>query len=273
MTEHSMTIGKVELVSLTDGGMGPAATDFFPDSTMDTWRSEFPELLDTDGNIGLRLGSLAVRSGGKLVIVDTGMQFPDGSGTLMTDMAEKGVDRVAVDLVVMTHLHADHVGWNLTNGAPTFPNARYLVPRTDWDYWTQPDVLASAEHVQNQVLPLEKLNIMDLIEDDYSITDDLTTIATPGHTPGHISIVIVSSGERGFILGDVVHSPAQAHLTDWNPSFDIDGETSRKTRHAILSQLESDRSVVASGHFPDPGFGKFVRESGGLTLIPTRFHG
>ena len=68
MTEHSMTIGKVELVSLTDGGMGPAATDFFPDSTMDTWRSEFPELLDTDGNIGLRLGSLAVRSWPKRVL-------------------------------------------------------------------------------------------------------------------------------------------------------------------------------------------------------------
>ena len=213
MTEHSLTIGNVELVSLTDGGMGPAPTDVFPDSTMDAWRSDFPGLLDADGNIRLRLGSLAVRSGGKLIIVDTGMQFPDSSGTMMTDMAEKGIDREAVDLVVSTHLHPDHVGWNLTNGEPTFPNARYLVPRTDWDYWTQPDVLAEAAHVQEQVLPLDKLNVMDLIADDYSITDDLTSVATPGHTPGHISIVIVSAGERGFILGDVAHSPAEVSRT------------------------------------------------------------
>ena len=262
MSEHSLSIGNVELVSLTDGGMGPAPTDVFPDSTMDIWRSEFPEMLDDDGNIRLRLGSLAVRSAGKLIIVDTGMQFPDSPGKVLPAMGVKGVDREAVNLVVTTHLHPDHVGWNLTNDEPTFPNARYLVPKSDWDYWTQPDVLANAAHVQDQVLPLDKLNILDLMEDDYKITDDLTTVATPGHTPGHVSIVIVSNGERGFILGDVAHSPAQAHRTDWNPGFDIDGETSRKTRHATLDQLETEGTVVASGHFPAPGFGKFARDAG-----------
>jgi glyoxylase-like metal-dependent hydrolase (beta-lactamase superfamily II) len=262
MPGHTLTIGSVELVSLSDGGMGPSPLDVFPDSTMDIWKSEFPDLLDADGNIRLRLGSVAVRSSGKLIIVDTGMQFPDSSGTLLTDMADKGVDRDAVDLVVSTHLHPDHVGWNLTNGEPTFPNARYLVPKSDWDYWTQPDVLADAAHVQDQVLPLEKLNVMDLIEDDYKVTDELTTVATPGHTPGHISILIASGGERGFILGDVAHSPAQAHRTDWNPGFDIDGETSRKTRNSTLDQLEADGTIVASGHFPAPGFGRFVRNAG-----------
>lgn len=262
MPGHSLHVGNAELISLTDGGMGPAPTDVFPDSAMDVWRAEFPGLLDDEGNIRLRLGSLAVRSSGRLIIVDTGMQFPDSSGALMTDMAEKGVDRNAVDLVVMTHLHPDHVGWNLTNGEPTFPNARYLAPRADWDYWTQDDVLADAEHIEQQVLPLEKLNLMDLIEDGYGVTDELTALATPGHTPGHISIVIVSAGERGFILGDVAHSPAQAHRTDWNPGFDIDGETSRATRHATLDRLESEGTLVSSGHFPDPGFGRFVREAG-----------
>jgi glyoxylase-like metal-dependent hydrolase (beta-lactamase superfamily II) len=111
-------------------------------------------------------------------------------------------------------------------------------------------------------MPLQGLNIADLMEDDYSITDDLTTIATPGHTPGHISIVIVSNGERGFILGDVAHSPAQAHQTDWNAGFDMDGETARKTRHATFDKLETDGSLVASGHYPAPGFGRFVRDAG-----------
>ncbi len=261
MTDFRTTVGNVELVSLTDGRGGGPPTGVFPDSAEDIWRAEYPELLDAYGSISLRYGCLAVRSGGRLIIVDTGMQAPDGA--LLDDMKAKGVDRDTVSLVVTTHLHPDHVGWNLTGGQPTFPNARYLVPQSDWDYWTQPSVVENSPHIQNQALPLEKLNVLDLMEDDYSITDELTTIATPGHTPGHISIVVVSAGQRGFILGDVAHSPAQAHYTDWNPGFDIDGPTARQTRHTILDRLESDGSVVATGHFPDPGFGKFVKGEAG----------
>ena len=104
--------------------------------------------------------------------------------------------------------------------------------------------------------------MVDLIEGEYAVTDELTTIETPGHTPGHISIVIVSAGQRGFILGDVAHSPSQAQHRDWNPGFDVDGVTSRRTRHTVLDRLESEGSLVSSGHFPDPGFGRFVRADG-----------
>jgi len=260
MPDYTATVGNVTLVSLSDGHGGGAATDVFPDSSMDVWRSEYAELLDANGHIRLRYGSLAVRSGGKLVIVDTGLQAPDG--TLLTQMAQKGVDREAVDIVVLTHLHPDHVGWNMRDSQPTFPRARYLVPKDDWDYWTQRSVLESSPQVREQVMPLNDLDVMDLIEGEHAVTDELTTIATPGHTPGHISIVIVSAGQRGFILGDVAHSPAQAQHTDWNPSFDIDGETSRRTRHSVLDRLESEGSLVSSGHFPDPGFGRFVRADG-----------
>ncbi|MFQ6028582.1 MAG: MBL fold metallo-hydrolase, partial [Dehalococcoidia bacterium] len=151
------------------------------------------------------------------------------------------------------------VGWNLTNGKPTFPNARYLIPQKDWDYWTEPSVLANAEHIANQVVPLNEMNIMDLIGDDYRITDELTTVATPGHTPGHVSILINSQGDRGYILGDVAHSPAQAHYTDWSPIFDVDPQLSRQTRHTVLDLLEKEGILVSAGHFPDPGFGRFVR--------------
>ena len=139
MPDCTVTLGNVTLVSLSDGHGGGAATDVFPDSSMDVWRSEYAELLDENGHIRLRYGSMAVRSSGKLVIVDTGLQAPDG--TLLKQMDERGVDRVAVDIVLLTHLHADHVGWNMSDGQPTFPKARYLVPRADWDYWTQPAVL------------------------------------------------------------------------------------------------------------------------------------
>ena len=119
--------------------------------------------------------------------------------------------------------------------------------------------MENAEYVATQVVPLKELNIMDLIEDDYKITDELTAVPTPGHTPGHNSIAIASSGERGFILGDVAHSPIQAHHTDWCPAFDIEPGQARKTRHTVLDMLEAEGIIVSAGHFPDPGFGHFVR--------------
>ena len=111
-------------------------------------------------------------------------------------------------------------------------------------------------------MPLIDLKLIDLMDDGYNITDELTTIPTPGHTPGHASIVVSSQGERAYILGDVAHTPAQAHYTDWNPIFDIQPEISRKTRHEVLDMLEREGTVVSAGHFPDPGFGHFVRVEG-----------
>ena len=171
MPDYRIQVGNVELVSVSDGFPQRSPLIPFPDTTMEQWR-EFPELLDEHDQVRSRYGTVAVRSSGKLIIVDTGLQAE--GGTLLDDMEKKGIDREAVDLVVFTHLHPDHVGWNLTNGRPNFPNARYLVPRKDWDYWTQPNVAAGAEHITNQVIPLQGLNIMDLIDDGYNITDELT---------------------------------------------------------------------------------------------------
>ena len=259
MASNRVTIGKVELVALADGQSNRDPLDTFPESTREQW-AEFPELLDAVGHVHSRYGTTAVRSAGKLIIVDPGLQAPDG--TLIGDMRANGIEPDAVDLVVLTHLHPDHVGWNLTDGRPTFPNARYLAPRTDWEYWSQPSVLETASHVRDQVAPLQNVNLLDLMDDGYNITDDLRAVGTPGHTPGHTSIGVSSGGQQAFILGDVAHTPAQAHYTDWNPVFDIDGTQSRKTRHEVFDRLEAQGLMVSAGHFPDPGFGRLVRRGG-----------
>ncbi len=259
MATYRANVGNVEMISLTDGQGEGKATDVFPASDMAVWRSEYPDLLDGE-MIHPRFGVLAIRSSSKLVIVDTGLNGPDGR--LLTDMAEKGVDRNAVDLVVTTHLHPDHVGWNLSDGRPTFPNARYLVPRHDWDHWTQPDVLPDAPHVTESVIPLEEARVLDLIDSEYDVTPELKTVPTPGHTPGHISISVSSKRERAFVLGDVAHTPAQAHYTDWSPVFDTDPDVARSTRHRVFDELEASGALVASGHFPDAGYGHLVRRNG-----------
>ncbi|MDP6064446.1 MAG: MBL fold metallo-hydrolase [SAR202 cluster bacterium] len=253
-------VGSVELVSLTDGQGRGAPTAIFPTSISDVWPEEFPELIDGNGLIHPRYGSVALRSEGKLIVVDTGAGSPEGR--LLGELDSKVVNRDEVDLVVLTHLHGDHIGGNLIDGKPAFPNARYLVSRADWDYWTAPNVLNDNSAVQEQAAPLEGLNVLDLIEGEFAVTGELTTLPTPGHTPGHISLVIQSAGERGFILGDVAHSPAQAEYTDWSSAFDIDPEMSLVTRRAIFDRLEADGSLISAGHMPEQGFGRLVREGG-----------
>ena len=129
MSDYKTTVGNVELVAVNDGGSASNPLETYHDSTREQWQ-EYPELLNAEGHLRGRYGSAAVYSGGKLIFVDTGMQAPDG--TLLEEMKQKGVDREAVDLVVITHLHPDHVGWNLTDGSPTFPNARYLAAKAEY---------------------------------------------------------------------------------------------------------------------------------------------
>ena len=256
MPNHIVNIGNVELISLNDNLFTRSPFVAFPDTTIEQWQ-EYPELLAEDEHGHHRWGSLAIRSAGKLIVVDTGMQ---GEGSyLLDDMKEKGIDREAVDIVVFTHVHPDHVGWNYTDGKPNFPNARFLVPQKDWDYWTDPANINTVEYVVPQVLPLKEHGVMDLFDGEHEITPELTTYPTPGPTPGHTSIRVTSNGEHAFVLGDVAHSPIQAHHTDWCPGFDIIPDMARATRHAVIDMLEAEGTLVSAGHFPDPGFGRFVR--------------
>ena len=160
MTGNTITVGNVEVLSVKDGFSArrdPTVT--FPESSIEQWR-EFPGILDSDDQVQSRYGSVVIRSQGRLVLVDTGMQTATG-GDLLNDLRARGAAPEDIDIVFLTHLHPDHVGWNidLSSGKPAFPNARYLAPRSDFDYWMQPEVLEAAEHVQLHVVPLTELKL------------------------------------------------------------------------------------------------------------------
>ena len=177
-------------------------------------------------------------------------------------MRAQGVEPDSVDRVVFTHLHVDHVGWSVTDGAATFPNARYLLPEADWDYFRAESRSSDNPHIAAQVEPLEALGVMELVSGEYALTDEITALPTPGHTPGHQSFVIASAGERALILGDVAHHPGQVEETDWSPSFDADGSVSATTRGQLMERLEASGELVAACHFPAPGLGHVVRLEG-----------
>jgi glyoxylase-like metal-dependent hydrolase (beta-lactamase superfamily II) len=132
----------------------------------------------------------------------------------------------------------------------------------DWEATRLPEAQDRFPNASTCVWPLAELGLMELMDGEYALTRALTALPTPGHTPGHMSILITSQGERALILGDAAHNPAQVHETDWVSRADMDPEVTRRTRRALMERLEREGTVVAAGHFPAPGFGKIVRLEG-----------
>jgi glyoxylase-like metal-dependent hydrolase (beta-lactamase superfamily II) len=254
----------------------------FPDVPSGDWVPHQDAL--ENGQLQLYYGVWVLRSEGITILVDTGMgpgPHPDRGnveGKLFDRLREVLIpaDRRnntnvgpsdEVDVVVHTHLHGDHVGWNLRYSggmpAPYFRRARYLVPKVDWDHFTAPENIDSAPHVQRQVLPLQRLRKMDLFEGEHNITGEVKTLPTPGHTPGHMAILISSQGEKAMVVGDVLHNKAQVQEAHWCAGVDIDKDQSRQSREKVLDLAEKESYVLAAGHFaPGEHIGKVVRLEG-----------
>lgn len=266
-------VGNVEIVAVIDMVPPPRAPeDFFPDVSPSDWEPYKDDVLD-NGLVQLYYGCFFVRSQGRTIMIDTGMgpgphpTRDNRTGDLLNQLKLNGVDPEDVSTVVHSHLHADHVGWNLKHSdgkyTPYFPNARYLVPRVDWEYFTRPDVIDSAPQVTENVVPLEELQLMDLIDDGHNVTDELTTLSTPGHTPGHQVVLISSQGEKAMIVGDAIHNKVQVQEPSWCAGVDTDKIQSHQSREGLLSRAEAEDYVVAAGHFhPTQHIGKIVRMQG-----------
>jgi glyoxylase-like metal-dependent hydrolase (beta-lactamase superfamily II) len=271
MAQHKISVGNVEILSLSDGMLEFDLCNFFPTIPSENWH-QYASHLTEEHKVRFNLGSFLVRSEGHTILVDTGLgpkpaDAPETPwGTLLEDFTANGVRPDDIDMVVMTHLHRDHVGWNLLsqNGkyVPTFPHARYWMSRKDWEACHQPEMQDRFPNAPTCVWPLAEMGLVEFMEGEHTLTRELSALPTPGHTPGHMSILITSQGERALILGDAAHNPAQVLETDWVSRADMDPEQTKITRRALMERLEREGTVVAAGHFPAPGFGKIVRLQG-----------
>ncbi len=282
MATGRMTVGAVEILALSD-----AVVDYpwpleqlFPGVPADAWepyRRRYPAAFGAPDMWRSNYGCYLLRSQGRTVLVDTGMgpagaplpsalQLP--GGRLHELLQAAGVQPEQVEMVLLTHLHPDHVGGTVhqQDGAHrlAFPRARYLVHRADWEAFQRPEVQQHLPfpYVDETITPLQRLGALDLIAGDHPLTAELTTLHTPGHTPGHLSVLITSGDERAVLTGDVVVHPAQVTEPDWNLMFETDGEVARQTRHGLLARIEAEGMAVAAGHFPAPGFGRLVHLEG-----------
>ena len=199
-TTNVIRVGSVEIVSLSDGTLEFDLCNFFPTIPEDHWRQYASHLTD-EHKVRFNLGSYLIRSGGRTILVDTGLgprpaDAPDVPwGRLLHDFQANGVRPEEVDMVVMTHLHRDHVGWNLLaqdgKYVPTFPNARYWMSAKDWEVCHEPEVQPQRfPNAPTCVWPLAELGLVELMQGEHSLTRELTAVPTPGHTPGHVSILI-----------------------------------------------------------------------------------
>jgi glyoxylase-like metal-dependent hydrolase (beta-lactamase superfamily II) len=272
MAKNAIRVGNVEIVSLSDGMLEFDLCNFFPTIPASDW-GQYTSHLTEEHKVRFNLGSFLIRTDGRTVLVDTGLgpkpaDAPDMPwGKLLHDFEANGVRPDEVDMVVMTHLHRDHVGWNLRSEGnryvPTFPKARYWMSAKDWEACHEPKVQPERfPNAPSCVWPLAELGLVELMHGEHSITRELTAVPTPGHTPGHVSILITSQGERALVLGDAAHNPVQLQETDWVSRADMDPEVTRQTRRTLVDRLEREQITVAAGHFEAPGFGKIVRLDG-----------
>jgi len=230
-----------------------------------------------DGRMLLSIHSFVIHDGSTTMVVDTCVgahgdrPLPQDPHHLeqLRDAIDGGLD--AVNVVVCTHLHFDHVGWNTIRDAstgdlvPTFPNATYLVSRDELENFADHDHSGIAGV---SVDPLVAAGCLRAVDSNHQITDSVSLVATPGHSPGHVSVAISSNGSRALITGDIVHTPIQFVRPDITADrFDSDSDQAISTRRQMIDVVADGDTLVLGTHFPPPTAGRLRRSPDGIVIF------
>ena len=222
--------------------------------------------------IPLALNCLLLESDGKTVLIETGQGNKDleqtrrrgwepDHGKLIDDLARNGVQPADVDIVINTHLHNDHTGWNtVENGSGelrvTFPNARYYIQRGEWEDAMHPNERTRATYLPENLAPVEAAGQIEFIDGETQVTSDITVIETPGHTAEHASVVIANGGESAVYLGDMIQHQVQLERVAWLSAFDVLPLVNLETKKRLIADAIKNRSLLVAVHNPFPGVGR-----------------
>lgn len=187
----------------------------------------------------------------------------------MRALAAAGFSVGDIDFAMCTHLHPDHVGWNtrLENGrwVPTFPNARYVFGRPEFDYWTGQNAKAEVPAFADSVLPVVDAGRAELVRNDYTIGDHLRILPAPGHTPGHVAFTLGRGRDDAVLCGDLMHTPLQTHYPELSAKFDADLKQAAVTRRGFLERYCDTETLCCTAHFPSPSSGRICRRGNGFS--------
>ncbi|MBS2548598.1 MBL fold metallo-hydrolase [Catenulispora sp. NL8] len=277
---EQITLGDVTVARVKEyyGPVGMTPAEFFPDTSDEAWQQAHPVLVPdfwdpATNECNTALQSWVLRSEGRTILVDTGVgnhkdrPYAPVWSRLDTDylenLAAAGVRPEDVDIVVNTHLHIDHVGWNTyldgRTWVPTFPNATYLMPRRDYDFWNPANGHETVFGRGNQnvfedsVVPVHQAGLAELWDGSYQIDKNLRLESAPGHTPGSSVLTLESGGDRALFVGDLLHTVVQIMEPDTNSCFCEDPAQARATRHKLLGRAAETNALVFPAHLGGQG--------------------
>jgi glyoxylase-like metal-dependent hydrolase (beta-lactamase superfamily II) len=277
----SWDVGGVRITRVTEFVM-PFDVDFFLEATPDAVAAEgwlAPDFVDSDGRYLMSLHTYVLETDGLRIVVDTCVgnakdrplipEFDQQDRPFLTDLAAAGFAADTIDLVVCTHLHVDHVGWNtrLVDGVwvPTFPRARYLFAATDIDFWAQSKDPLHAQPFADSVQPVIDAGLVDAVAGQTTVAPDVELRPTPGHTPGHMSVWVA---DRCVITGDTLHHPIQFAHPEWTAAGDTDPDIARATRTELFTTAAATGALVLGTHFAGSSAGRVAAADGRFRFIP-----
>lgn len=264
-----MLIGDIGIHPVSDGTFR-ASPGYFGEHARPDGHED---LFTREGFAWLPIGCFVVRTGVRLILVDAGMgpaMRDDGhrrllvGGQLLLGLRAIGVTPPDVTDVVCTHLHADHCGWLYDpDTTPVFPNATIWFGMHDWDHFVEDPEVWMFDHIRNGFrAAAERGDRLCLVDQDITIAAGINLTMTPGHTPGHLSVVVSSQGRRALLLGDAIICPIQLDEPTWHSIGDVDSKLAKRVRERLFRELEDGVTFGAGAHFPELKFGRVLAGNG-----------
>jgi glyoxylase-like metal-dependent hydrolase (beta-lactamase superfamily II) len=274
LATRSWKVGTTVITSVVEDQIDHIPPEFFfADATAETVRKYewlVPDYADRKGNISLRVQAFVIEVDGLVVLVDPCVGngkvralpfWHDKSWPFLERLAAAGISPGRVDLVIHTHLHADHVGWDTRRDGdawvPTFSRARHLYTAADLEF-VKTSAMDGEDVYGDSIAPVLDAGLADIVEPESDLGHGLTLEPTPGHTPGHVSLWLGSGDEHVLITGDFLHHPVQFAQPDWAEIADADIEVARATRKRMMKRAADTGALVLGTHFSGRPAGRVV---------------
>ena len=278
---YRFKVGSLEVTVISDSNVAFPADGLWKAPGVDIAASLASEFRPASPAL-LQLNTVVVNTGDKMVLIDTGTggKFQSTSGHVIENLAAAGYSPDQVDLIVFTHFHPDHL-WGIsdrTNGKLLFPNAQFVGTDVEHGFWAAPGLSGKMPAEMKAMVDATQANLALLgqrfspVKAGAELAPGIHSVDTPGHTPGHTSVLLSSGSDTLLLTGDVIHNAAiSLQHPDWPIGFDMDPTLAGKTRAAFLDRVAADKTLVASYHLPFPGVGHIVRDAGTYRWVPVEW--